>query len=188
MKGQTVADFFGWVFRFKDNKLYKDLPNEVAEVCLTQTSFEGQVWQLFFDDASRTGPWGNIAAWVGVVLVSPQNYIICRAFSLTESCSHNVVEYNALLIGMHIPNEIGVKNLKAYGDSKLIVNQVHGEYEVRHKDLVPDHNATIHMAERFRSFCIDHVPRQQNAHADALESLACFLGPSSRRGRESTHL
>jgi len=24
-------------------KFYKDLPDEVAEVCLTQTSFEGQV-------------------------------------------------------------------------------------------------------------------------------------------------
>jgi len=56
-------------------------------------------------------------------------------------------------------DEIGVKNLEAYGDSKLIVNQVRGEYEVRHEDLTPYHNATIHMAERFRNFYIDHVPR-----------------------------
>ena len=31
------------------------------------------------------------------------------------------------------------------------------------------------MAERFRNFYIDHVPRQQNAHADALASLAASL-------------
>jgi len=31
---------------------------------------------------------------------------------------------------MQITNEIGVKNLEAYGDSKVIVNQVRGEYEV----------------------------------------------------------
>ena len=38
---------------------------------------------------------------------------------------------------MQIADEIGVKNLEAYDDSKLIVNQVRGEYEVRHEDLVP---------------------------------------------------
>jgi len=40
------------------------------------------------------------------------------------------VKYNALLIGIQIADEIGIKNLEAYGDSKLIVNQVCGEYEV----------------------------------------------------------
>ena len=33
------------------------------------------------------------------------------------------------------------------------------------------------MAERFRNFYIDFVPRQQNAHADALASLAASLAP-----------
>ena len=104
---------------------------------MTQTSFEGQVWQLFFDGASRTGPRGNIVVGVGVVLVSPQNYVIPRAFSLTDSCSNSVAEYNALLIGIQIADDIGIKNLEAYGDSKLIVNQVRREYKVRHEDLVP---------------------------------------------------
>jgi len=31
------------------------------------------------------------------------------------------------------------------------------------------------MEEKFRSFFIDHVPRQRNAHADALASLAASL-------------
>jgi len=31
------------------------------------------------------------------------------------------------------------------------------------------------MAERFINFYIDHVPRQQNAHADALASIAASL-------------
>ena len=65
-------------------------------------------------------------------------------------------------------DEIGVKNLKAYGDSKIIINQVRGEYEVRHEELVPYHNATIHMAERFRNFYIHHVSHQQNVHALSL--------------------
>jgi len=59
--------------------------------------------------------------------------MILHAFSFTESCSNNVVEYNALLIGMQLAKEIDVKHLEAYDDSKLIVNQVRGEYEVRMK-------------------------------------------------------
>ena len=160
MKGQAVADFLAEHLDPRATELYEDLPNEVAEVCLTQTSSESQVWQLFFDGTSRIGPRGHIIAGVGVVLVSPQNYVIPRAFSLTEPCSNNVAEYIALLIGMQIADEIGVKNLKAYGDSKFIVNQIRGEYEVRYEDLVSYYNATISMAERFRNFYIDHVSRQ----------------------------
>ena len=69
----------------------------------------------------------------GLVLVSPQNYTISRVFSLTEPCSNNLAQYNALSIGMQIANDIGIKNLEAYGDSKLIVNQLRGEYEVIHE-------------------------------------------------------
>ena len=82
------------------SKLYDDLSDEIAEVYMTDISPEEQVWQLFFNDTSRTGPRGNIIVGVGVVLVSPYNYVIPSAFLLTEPCSNNVAEYNALLKGM----------------------------------------------------------------------------------------
>ena len=53
---------------------------------------------------------------------------------------------------MQLAEEIDVKNLKAYGDSKLIVNQVRREYEVRHEDLVPYHNSIINMEDKFKNF------------------------------------
>jgi len=130
-------------------------------------------WRIKF------GPRENIVAGVGVVLVSPQNYVIPRAFTLAEPCYNNVTEYNALLIGMQVTEDIGVKYLEAYGDSKLIVNKVR-EYEVQYEDLVPYHNAAINMAEKFKSFYINHVSRQQNAHADALASLAASLALPAR--------
>ena len=89
-KGQVVTDFLTEHPVPRAIEFYEDLPNEVAEVCLTQTFFEGQVCQLFFDGASRTGPRGNVVEGVGVVFVSPQNYIIPRTFSLTEPCSNNI--------------------------------------------------------------------------------------------------
>ena len=68
VKGQAVIDFLAEHPDPSAIKLYEDLPNEVAEVYLTQMSFEEQVLQLFFDGASRTDPRGNIIAGVGVVL------------------------------------------------------------------------------------------------------------------------
>jgi len=85
------------------------------------------------------------------------------------------MEYNALLIGMQLEEKIGIKHLKAYGNPKLIINQVRREYKLWHEDLVPYHNATINMAEKFKSFNINHVPCQQNAHVDALASFATLL-------------
>jgi len=85
---------------------------------------------MFFDSALRIGPKGKIIARVGVVFVSPENRVLPRAFSLTEFCSNNVAEYNALLIGLQLAQQIGVRYLEAYNDSKLIINQVKGEYEV----------------------------------------------------------
>jgi len=102
---------------------------------MTHASPEEQVWQLFFDSVSRTGSRGSIVAGMGVVLIFPQNYMIPHAFQSSESCSNNVAEYNA--IEMQLAEEIGVKHFEAYGDSKLIVNQVRGEYEVDMKIWCP---------------------------------------------------
>jgi len=51
VKGQAVVNFLAEHQDPRMTKLYKDLPDETAKVCMTRTFFEGQVWQLFFDGA-----------------------------------------------------------------------------------------------------------------------------------------
>jgi len=123
--------------------------DEVIKVNITSSD---DVWLLFFDAASRTGPKGKIVAGVGVVFISYRNHVLPHAFSLTEPYSNNVAEYNALLIGLHLAQQMRVQYLEGYGDSKLIINQVKGEYEVHHKDLVPYHHAAIQLANTFKGF------------------------------------
>ena len=86
-----------------------------------------------------------------------------------------MAEYNTLLIGLQLAHEMGVRYLEAYGDSKLIINQVKGEYEVHHEDLVPYYHAVIEMANLFDDLYIGHVSRSQNTKADALAALATKL-------------
>jgi len=111
----------------------------------------------------------------GVVFVSLHNHVLSRAFSLTEPCSNNVTEYNALLIGLQLAQQMGVQYLKAYGDSKLIVNQIKGQYEVRHEDLIPYHHAVIQLANTFDGFYISHMSRLQNKKVEALAALVATL-------------
>src|SRR3954470_8448668 len=107
---------------------------------------------MYFDGASRTIPRGALVAWVGIILISPQNHVIPHAFSLTEPCTNNVAKYNALLIGLQLAHQLGVRNLHAYGDSELVVNQLHGEYEVRSNDRITYFNSALQMAEQFKGF------------------------------------
>jgi len=40
VKGQAVADFLAEHPDSRTTKLYEDLPDEITEVCITQTSFK----------------------------------------------------------------------------------------------------------------------------------------------------
>ena len=73
---------------------------------------------------------------------------------------------------MLLTEEIGVKHLEEYGDSKLISTKF---VEGTKSDMKTYHNATINMTEKFISININHVPHQHNAHADVLASLAASL-------------
>jgi len=64
-KGQAIIDFLVEHPDPRTTKLYDDLPDEVAEVYVIQTSFEEKVWQLIFDGASRLGLKENITVEVG---------------------------------------------------------------------------------------------------------------------------
>ncbi|XP_020266503.1 uncharacterized protein LOC109841992 [Asparagus officinalis] len=152
--------------------LFEDLPDEPPEV---NTTSSPEVWQMFFDGASRIGTSRSIITGVGVVLTSPHNHVLPRAFSLTEPCTNNVAEYNALLIGLELARELEIKHLEDYGDSQLIVKQMTGEYEVRNDDLIPLHKAATKLVESFKNFHIEYVLRSKNTHAEALASLAANL-------------
>ena len=66
------------------------------------------VGHLFFEGASSTGPKGKIITRVRVVFISPENHVLSRAFSLTEPYSNNKADYNALLIGLQLAQQMGV--------------------------------------------------------------------------------
>jgi len=172
IKGQALADFLAAHPVPETSKLHENIPDEVIETNMTSRD---DVWQMFIDGASRICSKGKFIAGMGVVFISPNDHVLPRSFSLTEPCSNNMAEYNVLLIGLQLAQQIGVTYLKAYGDSKLIVNHIKGEYEVRHESLIHYHHTTIQLANTSDGFDISHISRLQNTKAGVLATLATTL-------------
>jgi ribonuclease HI len=48
------------------------------------------------------------------------------AVRLEFTCTNNQLEYEALLHGLEILNDIGAKDVEAYRDSMLVIQQIKG--------------------------------------------------------------
>lgn len=64
---------------------------------------------MFFDGAARIGQSGEDIVGVGIGFILLKSDVLPYAYSLIEPCSNNVAEYNALIIGLQIVEEMGVK-------------------------------------------------------------------------------
>lgn len=108
----------------------------------------------------------------GVVLYNPDGVSISLSFKLEFPCSSNIAEYEALLLGLISTLRLGVKRLRVQGDSKLIIEQVNGEFALKEVVLVEYRTAIQKLIKSFSSIQFEHVPRAQNKHADDLATLA----------------
>lgn len=72
-----------------------------------------------------------------------------------------------------------IHQLEVFGDSKLIINQLLAEYEVRNSDLKPYYEYASMLMRRFDSVKIKFIPRSENREADALANLTAVLARSN---------
>jgi ribonuclease HI len=120
---------------------------------------------LFADGGSRGNP-GPAAS--GAVLVAPDGSVIDEIGEYLGVATNNVAEWTALCIGLERALEHGFSTLAVRLDSELVVKQMRGEYRVKHADLQPLHRRAQGLLRRFSHVDIKHVPRKQNALADAV--------------------
>jgi ribonuclease HI len=72
---------------------------------------------MYFDGSvMKTG------AGAGLLFVSPLGEHMCYVVRLHFSVSNNMTEYEALLSGLRIAIELGIKHLDVRGDSQLIID------------------------------------------------------------------
>ncbi|XP_056695837.1 uncharacterized protein [Spinacia oleracea] len=165
VKGQAIADFFADHPVPPEWELSVDLPGEdVFYIDVLPP------WEMYFDGAARQD-----GAGAGVVFLSPEKHVLTYSFVLTQLCSNNMAEYQALILGLQMAVGLGLKDLDIYGDSQLVISQLLGEYEVKKEDLIPHHRHATKLLEKLDTVKLNHVPRSANKMADALAGLAATL-------------
>ena len=117
------------------------------------------------DGAARGNP--GPAAY-GVIVRRPDGAKHESLGKYIGRATNNVAEYYALIAALDYAAASGIKRLRVYSDSQLIVNQIKGLYKVKHPDLRPLHERAKKQAATLETFTIQYVPREQNRDADDL--------------------
>ena len=108
IKSQALADFFvDW-----------------AEMQYEPAKPDPNFWRMHFD-----GSKSNDGLGAGVVLTSPKRDQLKYVLQIHFAASNNVAEYEALVHGLKVAKEIGIRRIKCYGDSDLIVQQTSGNWD-----------------------------------------------------------
>ena len=86
--------------------------------------------------------------------------------------SNNMAEYEALLGGLRIAIELGVKCLDARGDSQLVVDQVMKESSCHDPKMEAYYNAVCRLEDKLDGLELNNVPCKYNEDADELAKIA----------------
>jgi ribonuclease HI len=129
------------------------------------------IWKMFFNGASYSE-----GAGTRVVLVSPWKETISLSYKLEFEATNNVVEYEALFLGMRVAREMGIKEATVFRDDELIIQQVKNSYRAKHPWLRSYKNEVWNLIYNvFSAFNISFIPREENTLADSLAVSASLL-------------
>jgi hypothetical protein len=89
-----------------------------------------EAWTIFGD-----GSWGTFGAGAVVVLVAPSKVRTCYATRLDFSCTNNIAEYEALLLGLRKLKAMGIRREILKTDSQVISGHVDKSSKARDPKL-----------------------------------------------------
>nr|GEX60825.1 hypothetical protein [Tanacetum cinerariifolium] len=106
-----------------------DAPPEASVIKTPQ-----ELWTLFTDGSSCVD--GSSA---GLILTCPEGTEFTHALRFQFTASNNEAEYEALIAGLRIAAQMGVRNVHVSVDSKLVANQVLGTYVAKEENMINMH-------------------------------------------------
>jgi ribonuclease HI len=71
----------------------------------------------------------------GILFISPQGDHLKYVLQIHYKASNNSAEYEALIHGLCIAVSLGIKRLIAYGDSKVVIYQVHKACDIKNDSM-----------------------------------------------------
>nr|GEZ96367.1 reverse transcriptase domain-containing protein [Tanacetum cinerariifolium] len=118
IKGQILANFLN------------EMPSNASQGASVAETQE-EPWTLFTDGSSCVDGSG-----AGLILTNPDGIEFTYALRFQFAASNNEAEYEALIASLRIATQMGVKNIQANVDSKLVANQVLGTYVAKEDNMI----------------------------------------------------
>nr|XP_043633230.1 uncharacterized protein K02A2.6-like [Erigeron canadensis] len=156
LKGQILADFITEIKETGNSTTHSTTLVVTGEA-------DSETWELYTDGASSSEGCG-----AGIRLVSQDKQEYTYALRFEFETMNNEAEYEALIAGLNLAEDMKIRSIKAFVDSQLVANQVKGEYEAKGEMIKLYLGKTKELIEQFESFDIKHIRRNQNKKADAL--------------------
>ncbi|WP_436502209.1 bifunctional RNase H/acid phosphatase [Actinokineospora sp. HUAS TT18] len=122
------------------------------------------------DGGSRGNP--GPAGYGAVVLDADTRAVLAERAEGIGVATNNVAEYQGLIAGLEAAAELGAESVRVRMDSKLVVEQMMGRWQVKHPAMKPLATRARELARAFREIDFDWIPREQNKHADRLANEA----------------
>mgnify|MGYP002630251289 CR=1 FL=1 len=180
------------------NSSSKSITTSSTSSTFKQLADPQSLYALFFDGAAR----GNhvqgrgAVGGAGAVLYrvseeeegdeTEEDGIFSNSSKLSEvgrlcvplgNATNNAAEWAALELGLAASAATGVRRLRALGDSKLVINQLTGEWKTKEPALAAARRRACALASTsFTEFEARHVYREANGVADALSNEALDAG------------
>jgi ribonuclease HI/transposase InsO family protein len=122
---------------------------------------------MYFDGSlMKTG------AGAGLLFISPLGEHVRYVIRLHFAASNNVAEYEALVNGLRIAIELGVRRLDARGDSQLVIDQVMKSSHCRDRKMEAYCDEVQRLEDKFYGLELNHVALRYNETADELAKIA----------------
>jgi ribonuclease HI len=122
---------------------------------------------MFFDGSlMKTG------AGVGLLFISPLGKHLRYVLRLHFPASNNVAEYEALVNGLRIAIELGIRRLDARGDSQLVIDQVMKNSHCRDPKMEAYCDEVRRLEDKFYTLELNHIARRYNETVDELAKIA----------------
>jgi broad specificity phosphatase PhoE/ribonuclease HI len=123
------------------------------------------------DGGSRGNP--GPAGFGAVVRDQATGELLREICDSIGTATNNVAEYSGLIAGLHAAAEIAPgADVEARMDSKLVVEQMSGRWQIKHQNLRALARTAQDAAARLGRVSYVWVPRARNAHADRLANQA----------------
>ena len=94
--------------------------------------------------------------------------MIEQSLSFGFKTSNNQAEYEALIVGLELAQDMGAQDVICKSDSQLTVGHIAREFQVKDPLLLKYYHKVRTLLQTFSSAKVEHIKREHNTRADLL--------------------